>query len=51
MELVRDFSLPDPARTPYTIKMNLYPDGLSRVSAHRHGTSPRVRVHFVLFWV
>jgi len=34
-DLVQDFGLPDP-RTGYTIKMNWYPDGLARVSPHRH---------------
>ena len=34
-EMVKDFRLPDP-NTGYTIKMNWYPDGASRVSAHRH---------------
>lgn len=35
-DVVRDFSLPDPHRTQYTVKMNWYPDALSRVSPHRH---------------
>lgn len=35
-DVVRDFSLPDPRRTRYTVKMNWYPDALSRVSPHRH---------------
>lgn len=33
-DLVRDFHLPDP--TTFTVKMNWYPDALSRVSPHRH---------------
>lgn len=33
-DLVRDFNLPDP--TTFTVKMNWYPDALSRVSPHRH---------------
>ena len=35
MNIVHDFRLPDP-RSGYTIKMNWYPDGLARVSPHRH---------------
>jgi len=35
-DLVRDFHLPDPMRSRYTVKMNWYPDANSRVSPHRH---------------
>lgn len=36
LDLVRDFHLPDPFQAGYTVKMNWYPDGFSRVSPHRH---------------
>lgn len=35
-DLVRDFHLPNPFQAGYTVKMNWYPDGFSRVSPHRH---------------
>lgn len=35
-DVVRDFHLPNPFQDRYTIKMNWYPDALSRVSPHRH---------------
>jgi len=35
-DLVRDFHLPDPMHSRYTVKMNWYPDAYSRVSPHRH---------------
>ncbi|CAE7744072.1 unnamed protein product [Symbiodinium microadriaticum] len=35
-DVVKDFNLPDPFQAGYTIKMNWYPDALSRVSPHRH---------------
>jgi hypothetical protein len=35
-DMVEDFCLPDPVVERYTVKMNWYPDGLSRVSPHRH---------------
>jgi len=35
-DLVKDFCLPDPWIERYTVKMNWYPDGLARVSPHRH---------------
>lgn len=36
MEIVTDLQLPDPLQVAYTVKMNFYPDGLSKVSTHRH---------------
>merc|ERR1711988_1028069 len=35
-DMVEDFRLPDPIVERYTVKMNWYPDGLARVSPHRH---------------
>ena len=35
-DVIRDFNLPNPFQAGYTIKMNWYPDALSRVSPHRH---------------
>jgi hypothetical protein len=35
-DIVKDFCLPDPVIERYTVKMNWYPDGLARVSPHRH---------------
>lgn len=35
-DIVEDFCLPDPLIEGYTVKMNWYPDGLARVSPHRH---------------
>eukprot|EP00933_Yihiella_yeosuensis_P038202 TRINITY_DN32148_c0_g1_i1.p1 TRINITY_DN32148_c0_g1~~TRINITY_DN32148_c0_g1_i1.p1 ORF type:complete len:598 (-),score=131.41 TRINITY_DN32148_c0_g1_i1:523-2316(-) len=35
-DLIQDFHLPDPLQHRYTVKMNWYPDGLARVSPHRH---------------
>lgn len=35
-DVVKDFCLPDPWTERYTVKMNWYPDGLARVSPHRH---------------
>lgn len=35
-DIVDDFCLPDPLIERYTVKMNWYPDGLARVSPHRH---------------
>jgi len=36
LDMARDFCLPNPLQSNYTVKMNWYPDALSRVSPHRH---------------